>query len=114
MRIIEKKMRFLYIVRFYYFYSNFERVLSILFNLSIHNPFNVIWILLLFKAKCISKNVGKSIKINGFQQSLIVNFEVEQSFYHNEKCIQEVSYIFPNDFKNLNLFMKEEELKNLI
>ena len=41
----------------------------------------------------------KSIIINGFQRSLIVNFEVEQSFYHSEKNVKEISYIFPNDFK---------------
>lgn len=28
-----------------------------------------------------------------------MNFEVEQSFYHNEESLQDVFYIFPNDFK---------------
>ncbi|KAK8892617.1 von Willebrand factor A domain-containing protein 5A [Tritrichomonas musculus] len=41
----------------------------------------------------------KSIKINGVQSELLVNFEIIQTFYHSEKEAKEVSYVFPNDLK---------------
>lgn len=42
---------------------------------------------------------AKSVKIEGFQRGLIVNFEVTQTFYHTNKSAKEISYVFPNDFK---------------
>ena len=42
---------------------------------------------------------AKSVKIEGTQQGLIVNFELTQEFFHTEKDLQEVSYFFPNDLK---------------
>lgn len=41
----------------------------------------------------------KSVKINGFQQGLLFNFEIIQSFFHIEKDQKEVGYTFSNDFK---------------
>ena len=41
----------------------------------------------------------KSVKIEGVQRGLLVNFEVTQTFYHTEKEAKEVSYVFPNDLK---------------
>ena len=41
----------------------------------------------------------KSIKIDGVQRGLLVNFEIIQTFYHSEKESKKVSYIFPNDLK---------------
>ena len=40
-----------------------------------------------------------SIKIEGFQKGFIVNFEITQSFIHNEQTPKEVKYVFPNDLK---------------
>ena len=42
---------------------------------------------------------AKSIKIYGIQRSLLVNFEVEQTFSHSEKEPKEITYLFPNDNK---------------
>ena len=39
---------------------------------------------------------AESVKIEGVQHDLIVNFEITQTFYHTEKSIQEVRYIIPN------------------
>ncbi|KAK8842130.1 von Willebrand factor A domain-containing protein 5A [Tritrichomonas musculus] len=41
----------------------------------------------------------KSVKIEGVQRGLLVNFEVTQTFIHTEKEAKEVSYVFPNDLK---------------
>lgn len=41
----------------------------------------------------------KSVKIEGVQRGLLVNFEVTQTFYHTEKEEKKVSYVFPNDLK---------------
>ena len=61
---------------------------------------------------------AKSININGFQQSLILNFEVEQSFYHNEESLQDIFYIFPNDFKiciyDITFVVGEEIIKPIL
>lgn len=42
---------------------------------------------------------AKSIKIEGFQYSLVTNFEVTQAFEHSEPTPKEVKYVFPNDLK---------------
>ena len=42
---------------------------------------------------------AKSIKIEGFQHGLIVNFEVVQTFINSQEKEKEIHYIFPNDNK---------------
>ena len=41
----------------------------------------------------------KAIEILGVQKGLILNFEVKQIFQHSQPQPQEISYIFPDDFK---------------
>lgn len=41
----------------------------------------------------------KSVSIEGVQNDLIVNFEVTQTFKHQEKKEKEIHYVFPNDLK---------------
>ena len=42
---------------------------------------------------------AKSVIVKGEELGLLVNFEVTQTFYHEESKPKEVSYIFPNDLK---------------
>lgn len=41
----------------------------------------------------------KSIKIEGFQKGLLLNFEFKQIFKHSQPQPEKISYIFPNDCK---------------
>ena len=58
---------------------------------------------------------AKSIKIYGIQRSLLVNFEVEQTFSHSEKEPKEIIYLFPNDNKiciyDITFIVGEEIIK---
>ena len=42
---------------------------------------------------------AKSVEVKGEEFGLLVNFELCQTFYHEESSAKEVSYIFPNDLK---------------
>lgn len=41
----------------------------------------------------------KSVEVKGEELGLLFNFEVTQTFYHEESSPKKVSYIFPNDLK---------------
>ena len=57
---------------------------------------------------------AKSVEVKGEELGLLVNFEVTQTFYHEESSPKEVSYIFPNDLKMCiydTTFVGEEIIK---